>query len=262
MFLFGCSSEAPSHVRRILVSTRPDTCVPRKHRCDLPQAATLQHRGGGVASSGHVLQAHGSECCSHMLHIFRYRLVVAARMQPVRPLADKRTNTARGRTTSRRNPSRVYGWQKRARKTKRRHSVLKTNHQSLHNSTRRPESTPRNCGPECCTQSSIVPNVQPRTQVISPGPVANGLTQCRPPAEAPPATPAAAYAGHASRSSFQQKHTPAEAHSRRNTLQQKKAPARGKNACVHTATGSDDRSCDHRNEPHVTLKLKLQPTAS
>ena len=69
---------------------------------------------------------------------------------------------------------------------------------------------PRNCAPECCTQGSIVPNVQPRTQVISPGPVANGLTQCRPPAETPPATPAAAYASHASRSSLQQKHTPAE----------------------------------------------------
>ena len=81
---------------------------------------------------------------------------------------------------------------------------------NLHNSIRRPESMPRNCAPECCTQSSIVPNVQPRTQVISPGPVANGLTQCRPPAEAPPATPAAAYASHASRSSLQQKHTPAE----------------------------------------------------
>ena len=64
--------------------------------------------------------------------------------------------------------------------------------------------------PECCTQSSIVPNVQPRTQVISPGPVANGLTQCRPPAEAPPATPAAAYACNARRSLLQQKQTPAE----------------------------------------------------
>ena len=52
--------------------------------------------------------------------------------------------------------------------------------------------------------------MQPRTQVISPGPVANGLTQCRPPAEAPPTTPAAAYASHASRNSLQQKHTPAE----------------------------------------------------
>ena len=41
---------------------------------------------------------------------------------------------------------------------------------------------------------------------ISPGPVSNGLTQCRPPAEAPPATPAAAYASHAS-SSLQQKHS-------------------------------------------------------
>ena len=95
-------------------------------------------------------------------------------------------------------------------------ALRKTNHQSLHNSIRRPESMPRNCAPECCTQGSIVPNVQPRTQVISPGPVANGLTQCRPPAEAPPATPAAAYASHASRSSLQQKNTPVEeAHSGR-----------------------------------------------
>ena len=86
----------------------------------------------------------------------------------------------------------------------------KNNHQSLHNSIRRPESTPRNCDPECCIQSSIVPNLQPRTQVIIPDPVGNVLTQCRPLAEAPPATPAAAYASHASRSSFQQKHTPAE----------------------------------------------------
>ena len=69
---------------------------------------------------------------------------------------------------------------------------------------------PRNCAPECCTQSSIVLNVQPRTQVIRPGPIANGLIQCRPLAEAPPATPAAAYVSHASRSSLQQKHTPAE----------------------------------------------------
>ena len=106
-----------------------------------------------------------------------------------------------------------FMWQERARKTKR-HSVRKTNHQSLHNSIRRPESTPRNCAPECCTQRSIVPNVQPRTQVISPGPVANGETQCRPQAGAPPATPAAVYASPASRSSLQQKHTPAEeAHS-------------------------------------------------
>ena len=162
----------------------------------------------------------GQMCCSDMLHIFRYRLVAAARMLTVRSSADTRTNTARGRYLGPprgRSPRRVYRWQKRARKTKR-HSVRKTNHQSLHNSIRRPESTPRNCAPECCTQSSIVPNVQPRTQVISPGPVANGLTQCRPPAEAPPATPAAAYASHASRSSLQQKHTPAEAHSSRSTL--------------------------------------------
>ena len=124
----------------------------------------------------------------------------------------------------RRGPRRVYRRQKRARKTKR-HSVRKTNHQSLHNSIRRPKSTPRNFAPECCTQSSIVPNVRPRTQVrvsvrISPGHVANGLTQCRLPAEAPPATPAAAYASHASRS-----------HSSRITLQRKKPPPRGR-MCV------------------------------
>ena len=98
-------------------------------------------------------------------------------------------------------------WQTRARKTKR-HSVRKTNHQHLHNSIRRPEPTTGTCAPEC-TQSSIVPSVQPRTQVISPGPVANRLTQCRPPAEAPPATPAAMYARHTSRSSLQHKNTPA-----------------------------------------------------
>ena len=87
---------------------------------------------------------------------------------------------------------------------------------NLHNSIRRPESMPRNCAPECCTQSSIVPNVQPRTQVISPGPVANGFTQCKPPAEVPPVTPAAAYARYTSKSSLQQEHTPVEeAHSAR-----------------------------------------------
>ena len=133
----------------------------------------------------------------------------------------------------------------------------KTNHQSLHNSIRRPESTPRYCAPECCTQSSIVLNVQPRTQVISLGPVENGLIQCRSPAEAPPATPAAAYAYHASRSSPQQKHTPAEAHSSRRNL-----PPRGKNVCARTATGSDDRSRDYRHEPRVTLKVKFKPTGS
>ena len=151
-------------------------------------------------------------------------------------------------------------WQTRARKTKR-HSVRKTNHQHLHNSIRRPEPTPGTCAPEC-TQSSIVPSVQPRTQVISPGPVANRLTQCRPPAEAPPATPAAAYASSSVRQPRQQKLTPAETRSSRNTLQQKNASPRGKNVCAHTATGSDGRSRDYRNEPRVTLKLKLKPTGS
>ena len=32
--------------------------------------------------------------------------------------------------------------------------------------------------------------------------------------------------------------------------------------CARTVTGSDNRSRDHRNEPRVTLKLKLKPTGS
>ena len=151
----------------------------------------------------------GQMCCSDMLHICRYRLVAAARMLTGRSSADARTNTARGRylgpsrgrsprrvyvaaarmltvrssadtrtNTARgrylgpprgRSTRRVYRWQKRAWKTKR-NSVRKTNHQGLHKSIRRSESTPRNCAPECCTQNIIVPNVQPRTQVICPAP--------------------------------------------------------------------------------------------
>ena len=198
----------------------------------------------------------GSEMC------IRDSYVAAARRLTVRSSADTRTSTARGRylrPPHGRSPRKVYIWHKRARKIKR-HSVRNTNHQSLHNSFHRPESTPRTCAFECCTQSSIVRNVQPRTQVISPGPVANGETQCRPQAGAPPATPAAVYASPASRSSLQQKHTPAEeAHSGKSSL-------RGKNLCARTATGSDDRSRDRRNEPRVTLKikfkLKLKPTGS
>ena len=108
---------------------------------------------------------------------------------------------------------------------------------------------PRNCAPECCTQSSIVPNVQPRAQVISPGPVANGLTQGRHPAGPLPATPGEAHASHASRSSLQQKHTPAESSS---------PPWK---ECFR-AHGEKvrHRSRDHRNEPRVTLKLKLKST--
>ena len=131
--------------------------------------ATLRHRGSGVASSSHVLQAHGSDVLlRHGTH-----LVAAARMLTVRSSADTRTNTARGRylgpprgrsprrvyvaaarmltgrssadtraNTARgrdvgpprgRSSRRVYRWQKRARKTKR-HSARKTNHQSLRNS--------------------------------------------------------------------------------------------------------------------------------
>ena len=131
MYLFFCSSAAPNYVRRKLVSTRPDACAPRTHRGDLPQVATLRHRGSGVASSGHVLQAHGSDV---LLRHSTYRLVAAARMLTVRSSADTRTNTARGRHLGPprgRSPRRVYRWQKRARKTKR-HSVRKHNHQSLH----------------------------------------------------------------------------------------------------------------------------------
>ena len=244
MYLFGCSSEAPNHVRRTLVSTRPYACAPRS------TGATYRWlRCGTVAAESPApatsCRHTGQMCCSDMLHIFRYRLVAAARMLTVRSSADTRTNTARRRYLGPprgRNPRRSYRWQKRARKTKR-HSVRKTNNQSLHYSDRRPESTPRNCDPEFCTQSNIVPNLQTRSQVISPGPVANGLTQCRPPAETPPATPTAAYASHASRSSLQQKHTPAEDSS----------PPWNECVCARTATGSDDRSRDHRNEPRVTL---------
>ena len=107
MYLFGCSSEAPNHVRWTLVSTRPDACAPRKRRCDLPQVATLRHRGSGVASSSHVLQAHGSDVLlRHGTH-----LVAAARMLTVRSSADTRTNTARGRYLGPprgRSPRRVY----------------------------------------------------------------------------------------------------------------------------------------------------------
>ena len=162
-------------------------------------------------------------------------------MLTIRSSADKRTNTARGRNlgpSRGRSPRKVYRWQKRARKTKR-HSVRKSNHQSLHNSIRRPESTPSNCAPECCTQSSIVPNVQPKTQVIIPGPVENGLTQRRPPVESPPATPAAAYACHASRRSLQQKHTPPEeAHSGRKLppVESMCARARQQRPTTETAT--------------------------
>ena len=188
-------------------------------------------------------------CSSDMLNIFRYTFVAEARMLTVRSSADTRTNTARGRyvrtfrgrrprrvyvaaarlltgrsSTDKRNniargrslgprrgrsSRRVYRWQKRGRKTKQ-HSVRKINHHRLHNSIRRPDSTAITCAPECCTQSSIVPNVEPRTLVISPGPIANGLTQCRPPAEAHPSMTAATYASHASRSSLQQKHTAAD----------------------------------------------------
>ena len=67
-------------------------------------------------------------CSSDMLNIFRYTFVAEARMLTVRSSADTRTNTARGRYIGPprgRSPRRVYGWQKRARKTKR-HSVRKT----------------------------------------------------------------------------------------------------------------------------------------
>ena len=168
--LFGCSSEAPNHVHLTLVSTRPSACAPRKHGSDLTQVATLRHRSGGVASSGYVLQAHGSDVLlRHATHL-RYRVVAAVRMLTVRSSADIRTNTAHGRNLGPprgRSPRRVYvaaarmltvrfsadtrtnaarrrylgpprgrslrrvfGWQIRARKTKR-HSVRKTNHQSF-----------------------------------------------------------------------------------------------------------------------------------
>ena len=105
-------------------------------------------------------------------------------------------------------------------------------------------SKPTNCAPECCTQRSIVPIVQPITQVISPGPVNS-------------ATLAAAHASHATRSSLQRRHTPAE-----EAYSTRKLPPRGKNVCARTATGSDDRSRDHQTEPRITLTLKLEPKGS
>ena len=57
-------------------------------------------------------------------------------------------------------------------------------YQIVRNSIRRPESTPRIMPPECFTQNSIVPNVQPQTQVISPALTTSRLTQCSPPEEA------------------------------------------------------------------------------
>ena len=224
-------------------------------------------------------------CCSDMLHIFRYRLVAAARMLTVRLSADTRTNTARGRYLGPprgRSPRKIYVAAARmltgrssadTRLTQHAERILDhlagearagfidgRNARGRPNGTPYPKPTTKVCttlfadrnqrleivSPICCTQSSTVPNVQPRTQVISPGPVANGLTQCRPPAEAPPATPAAAYASHASRSSLQQKHTAAE----------ESSPPWKECVCAH-----DDR-VDHRNEPRVTLKLRLKPTGS
>ena len=70
MYLFGCSSEASNHVRRTLVSTRPDACAPQKRRCDLLQVARVRHRGSGFASSSHILQAHESDVLlRHATHL-------------------------------------------------------------------------------------------------------------------------------------------------------------------------------------------------
>ena len=52
-------------------------------------------------------------------------------------------------------------------------------YQMLHNPIRRPKSTPRSsCSRMLFYTSSIVPNVQPWTQVIILGQIADGLTQC------------------------------------------------------------------------------------
>ena len=60
----------------------------------------------------------------------------------------------------------------------------------------------------------------------------------------------------------QQKLTPAEAHSSKRSALPKKAPPGGKNVCARATTGPDDRRRGHRNEPRVTLKLKLKLTSS
>ena len=111
MYLFGCSAEARNHVRRTLVSTRSDACAHestgttyrRWLRCDTVTAESP----APAMSCRHT----GQMCCSDMLHIFRYRLVAAARMLTVRSSADTRTNTARGRHLGPprgRSPRRVY----------------------------------------------------------------------------------------------------------------------------------------------------------
>ena len=77
----GGRPEAPAHVRRVLGSIRPDSCAPRKHRFDLPQVEKLRLGGVGVATSGHVLQAHGSDVLLKHDTSVTCRLVVAAKMQ-------------------------------------------------------------------------------------------------------------------------------------------------------------------------------------
>ena len=62
-----------------------------------------------------------------------------------------------------------------------RHSARRTN--NLHNPICRPKSTPRSYAPECFTHSSSVPNVQPKAQVISPGPRSKRVDSLGPPAE-------------------------------------------------------------------------------
>ena len=66
-------------------------------------------------------------------------------------------------------------------KNRERHSARRTNH--LHSPIRRPKSTPRRYVPECFTHSSSVPKLQPKAQVINPGPRSKRVDSLRPPAE-------------------------------------------------------------------------------
>ena len=82
-----CSSEAPNHLRRTLVNTRPDACAPRKCRRWLRCGTVAAESPAPATSCRHT----GQMCCSDMLHILRGRLVAAERMLTVLSSADTRT---------------------------------------------------------------------------------------------------------------------------------------------------------------------------
>ena len=107
MYLFGCRWEAPNHVRRTLVSTRPDACAPRKHRCGLPQVATLRYRGKRSRQLRPRPAGTRVRCAAQTCSTSFGIVVAAARMLTVRSSADTRINSTRevSWTTSWENPA-------------------------------------------------------------------------------------------------------------------------------------------------------------